>query len=134
MRLIIIVGYLEDSRSSKPFPIYAGRSSAEAEEAMEASQGVVFEIVRNPTTVRKRRKTPLPSSAPASDTPPTAEESSAVAPDPASAPAPVAAALDAAAEAAANEDTAPAEDTAPPETPPAPAPTGSISGKSKKAA
>lgn len=66
--------------------------------------------------------------------PPTVKESLPVAPESVSAPAPVAEALDADAEAAANEDTAPAEDTAPPETPPAPAPTGSISGKSKKAA
>jgi len=60
MRLIVVIGYPEDSRSSKPFPVYAGRDSAEAEAAMAESPAVVFEIIRNPTTVRKRRKTPLP--------------------------------------------------------------------------
>jgi len=134
MRLIVVIGYLEESRSSKPIGVYAGRSSDEAEKAMEDSQAVLFEIIRNPITVRKRRKTPLPSRPPAPDTPPTVKESLPVAPEPVSAPAPVAEALDADAEAAANEDTAPAEDTAPPEPPPAPATTGSISGKSKKAA
>jgi hypothetical protein len=56
MRLIVVIGYHEDSRASKPFPVYAGRDSAEADAAMERSQGLVFEIIRNPTTVRKRRK------------------------------------------------------------------------------
>jgi hypothetical protein len=28
----------------------------EADAAIEASEGVVFEVIRNPTTVRKRRK------------------------------------------------------------------------------
>jgi hypothetical protein len=60
MRLIVVIGYPEDSRTSKPFPVYAGRDSAEADKAMAESQAVVFEIIRNPTTVRKRRKTPLP--------------------------------------------------------------------------
>ena len=61
MRLIVVIGYHSDSRASKPFPVYAGRDSAEAEAAMEASEGVVFEIIRNPTTVRKRRKAGVPA-------------------------------------------------------------------------
>jgi hypothetical protein len=64
MRLIVVIGYPEDSRTSKPFPVYAGRDSAEADKAMAESQAVVFEIIRNPTTVRKRRKSPLPYSDP----------------------------------------------------------------------
>jgi len=64
MRLIVVIGYHSDSRASKPFPVYAGRDSAEAEAAMEASNALVFEVIRNPTTVRKRRKTPLPYSEP----------------------------------------------------------------------
>ena len=64
MSLIVVVGYPQDSRSSKPFPVYAGRDSAEAEAAMEASNALVFDVIRNPTTVRKRRKTPMPYSDP----------------------------------------------------------------------
>ena len=64
MRLLVVIGYHSDSRASKPFPVYAGRDSAEAEAAMEASNALVFEVIRNPTTVRKRRKTPLPFSEP----------------------------------------------------------------------
>ena len=64
MRLIVVIGYHADSRESKPFPVYAGRDSAEAEAAMEASNALVFDVIRNPTTVRKRRKTPLPFSDP----------------------------------------------------------------------
>lgn len=64
MRLIVVVGYNQDSRTSKPFPVYAGRDSAEAEAAMEASNALVFDVIRNPTTVRKRRKSPLPYSDP----------------------------------------------------------------------
>jgi hypothetical protein len=64
MRLIVVVGYHQDSRTSKPFPVYAGRDSAEAEAAMEASDALVFDVIRNPTTVRKRRKSPLPYSDP----------------------------------------------------------------------
>jgi len=78
MRLIVVVGYHQDSRTSKPFPVYAGRDSAEAEEAMEASDALVFDVIRNPTTVRKRRKTPLPYCDPAPEVEPTAEESSVV--------------------------------------------------------
>ena len=62
MRLIVVIGYPEDSRSSKPFPVYAGRDSAEAEAAMAESPAVVFEIIRNPTTIRKRRRTVAPAS------------------------------------------------------------------------
>jgi hypothetical protein len=72
MRLIVVVGYHQDSRTSKPFPVYAGRDSAEAEAAMEASNAVVFDVIRNPTTVRKRRKAGVP----APEVEPTAEESS----------------------------------------------------------
>lgn len=64
MRLIVVIGYPEERLSSNPFPVYVGRSSVEADAAIEASEGVVFEIIRNPTTVRKRRKTPLPYSEP----------------------------------------------------------------------
>jgi len=64
MRLIVVIGYHADSRASKPFPVYVGRDSAEADAAMEASNALVFEVIRNPTTVRKRRKTPLPFSEP----------------------------------------------------------------------
>lgn len=64
MRLIVVIGYHEESRASKPFPVYAGRDSSEADAAMDASDALVFEIIRNPTTVRKRRKTPLPFSEP----------------------------------------------------------------------
>jgi hypothetical protein len=60
MRLIVVVGYHQDSRSSKPFPVYAGRDSAEAEAAMEASNALVFDVIRNPTTVRKRRRAGVP--------------------------------------------------------------------------
>jgi hypothetical protein len=84
MRLIVVIGYPEDSRTSKPFPVYAGRDSAEADEAMEASQGLVFEIIRNPTTVRKRKK----AAAPALVVEPTAEESSVVEEEPVVAEAP----------------------------------------------
>jgi hypothetical protein len=64
MSLIVVVGYPQDSRSSKPFPVYAGRDSTEAEKAMEASNALVFDVIRNPMAVRKRRKTPLPYSDP----------------------------------------------------------------------
>ena len=64
MRLIVVIGYHADSRASKPVPVYVGRSSVEADAAMDASNALVFEVIRNPTTVRKRRKTPLPFSEP----------------------------------------------------------------------
>jgi hypothetical protein len=78
MRLIVVVGYHQDSRASKPFPVYAGRDSAEAEAAMEASHALVFDVIRNPTTVRKRRKTPLPFCDPAPEVEPTVKESLSV--------------------------------------------------------
>jgi hypothetical protein len=84
MRLIVVIGYPEDSRTSKPFPVYAGRDSAEADKAMAESQAVVFEIIRNPTTVRKRKK----AVAPAPVVEPTAEESSVVEEEPVVAEAP----------------------------------------------
>ena len=84
MRLIVVIGYPEDSRTSKPFPVYAGRDSAEADKAMAESQAVVFEIIRNPTTVRKRKK----AGAPAPVVEPTTEESSVVEEEPVVAEAP----------------------------------------------
>jgi hypothetical protein len=56
MRLIVVIGYPEDSRSSEPFPVYAGRDSAAAEAAMGQSTAVLFDIMKNPTVVRKRNK------------------------------------------------------------------------------
>jgi hypothetical protein len=109
MRLIVVVGYHQDSRTSKPFPVYAGRDSAEAEAAMEASNALVFDVIRNPMAVRKRRKTPLPYSDP-HPVEPTAEESSVV------------------------EEAAPVvEDTAPPAHPDV-QPSSGVSGKRGRAA
>lgn len=114
MRLIVVVGYHQDSRTSKPFPVYAGRDSAEAVAAMEASHALVFDVIRNPTTVRKRRKTPLPFCDPAPDVEATVKESLSV------------------------EETATVEEAAPivAEAPPAQpdiAPSGGVSGKRGRA-
>lgn len=109
MRLIVVIGYPEDSRASKPFPVYAGRDSAEADAAMDASDALVFEIIRNPTTVRKRRKTPLPFSEPH----------------------PV---VETAEEAATIEEQPVVEDTAAPAPPADVAPSGGVSGKRGRAA
>lgn len=104
MRLIVVIGYPEDSRASKPFPVYVGRDSAEADAAMGASDAVVFEIIRNPTTVRKRRKA-----------------------------APVAV-VQTAEEAATIEEQPVVEDTAAPAPPTDVAPSGGVSGKRGRAA
>ena len=109
MRLIVVIGYHADSRSSKPFPVYAGRDSAEADEAMEASNALVFEVIRNPTTVRKRRKTPLPFSEP-HPVVQTAEEAAAI------------------------EEQPVVEDNAAPAPPADVAPSGGVSGKRGRAA
>lgn len=109
MRLIVVIGYHSDSRASKPFPVYAGRDSAEADAAMDASDAVVFEIIRNPTTVRKRRKTPLPFSEPH----------------------PV---VETAEEAATIEEQPVVEDNAAPAPPADVAPSGGVSGKRGRAA
>lgn len=56
MRLIVVIGYPDDSRASDPFPVYAGRDSKAAEAAMGQSTAVLFDIIKNPTVVRKRNK------------------------------------------------------------------------------
>jgi hypothetical protein len=109
MRLIVVIGYHAESRASKPFPVYAGRDTAEAEAAMEASNALVFEIIRNPTTIRKRRKTALPYSEPH----------------------PV---VETAEEAATIEEEPVVEDTAAPASPADVAPAGGVSGKRGRAA
>ena len=59
MRLIVVIGYPDESRASKPFPVYAGRDSGEADAAMAASEAVIFDIIKNPSTIRKRKKAVL---------------------------------------------------------------------------
>lgn len=56
MRLIVVIGYPDESRASKPFPVYVGRDSTEADAAMGASDAVIFDVIKNPTTIRKRWK------------------------------------------------------------------------------
>lgn len=112
MRLLVVIGYHSDSRASKPFPVYAGRDSAEAEAAMEASNALVFEIIRNPATVRKRRRTPLPYSEPH----------------------PVEAVVETPEEAATIEEKPVVEDNAAPAPPADAAPSGGVSGKRGRAA
>ena len=56
MRLIVVIGYPDESRASKPFPVYVGRDSTEADAAMGASEAVIFDVIKNPTTIRKRWK------------------------------------------------------------------------------
>lgn len=124
MSLVIVVGYDGPGASAKPFPVYMGRVSSEADAAMAASTAVRFGIIRNPVELRKNGK----PSAPAPVIEPTAEESSVVASDQPAGPEPLetadpsAAALEADAEAADNET---AEDPATPVD-------GAVSGKRRR--
>jgi hypothetical protein len=69
MRLIVVIGYPDESRASKPFPVYAGRDSAEADAAMGQSDAVIFDVIKNPTTIRKRKKAvAAPVAVPAAET------------------------------------------------------------------
>jgi len=54
MSLVIVVGYDGPGASAKPFPVYMGRVSSEADKALAASNAVRFEIIRNPLVLRKR--------------------------------------------------------------------------------
>lgn len=66
MRLIVVIGYPDDSRASDPFPVYAGRDSEAADAAMGQSTAVLFDIIKNPTVVRKRNKAVI-AAAPAAE-------------------------------------------------------------------
>lgn len=66
MRLIVVIGYPDESRASKPFPVYAGRDSGEADAAMAASEAVIFDVIKNPSVIRKRKKAVL-AAAPAAE-------------------------------------------------------------------
>ena len=69
MRLIVVIGYPDESRASKPFPVYAGRDSAEADAAMGQSDAVIFDVIKNPTVIRKRKKAvAAPAAASAAET------------------------------------------------------------------
>lgn len=54
MSLIVVLGFDGPGASANPFPVYTGRKSAEADEAMASSDAVRFEIIKNPVTLRKR--------------------------------------------------------------------------------
>ena len=54
MRLLIAIGYESHESSAAPFSVYVGRKHEEMVQAMEASRAVRFEIVKNPTVLRKR--------------------------------------------------------------------------------
>lgn len=110
MSLLIIVGYAAPGASAKPFPVYMGRVSSEADAAMAASTAARFEIIRNPVVLRKHGKRPAPA--------PVAEPAE---PEPVI-ETPAAAALEADAEAAENET---AEDPATPVD-------GAVSGKRRR--
>jgi hypothetical protein len=114
MSLLIVVGYAASGASAKPFPVYMGRVSSEADAAMAASTAARFEIIRNPVVLRKHGKRPAPA--------PVVEPA---APEPVIEPVietPAAAALEADAEAADNET---AEDPATPVD-------GAVSGKRRR--
>jgi len=110
MSLLIVVGYAAPGASAKPFPVYMGRVSSEADAAMAASTAARFEIIRNPVVLRKHGKqsAPAPVIEPA-EPEPVIET-------------PAAAALEADAEAADNET---AEDPATPVD-------GAVSGKRRR--
>jgi hypothetical protein len=110
MSLLIVVGYAAPGASAKPFPVYMGRVSSEADAAMAASTAARFEIIRNPVVLRKHGKRPAPA--------PVAEPTE---PEPVI-ETPAAAALEADAEAADNET---AEDPATPVD-------GAVSGKRRR--
>jgi hypothetical protein len=110
MSLLIVVGYAAPGASAKPFPVYMGRVSSEADAAMAASTAARFEIIRNPVVLRKNGKRPAPA--------PVAEPAE---PEPVI-ETPAAAALEADAEAAENET---AEDPATPVD-------GAVSGKRRR--
>jgi len=110
MSLLIVVGYAAPGASAKPFPVYMGRVSSEADAAMAASTAARFEIIRNPVVLRKHGKRPAPA--------PVAEPAE---PEPVI-ETPAAAALEADAEAADNET---AEDPAAPVD-------GAVSGKRRR--
>jgi hypothetical protein len=123
MSLLIVVGYDGPGASAKPFPVYMGRVSSEAEAAMAASSAVRFGIIRNPVELRKNGK----QSASAWVVEPAVKESFTAASDQLAEPEPVietpaAAALEADAEAADNET---AEDPATPVD-------GAVSGKRRR--
>ena len=123
MSLLIVVGYDGPGASAKPFPVYMGRISSEADAAMAASPAARFEIVRNPVVLRKNGK--RSAAAPVVAVEPQPET---VEPLPFSEPAPEAAALSADIEAAEADTDTPSEDPDP-DSPAAPA---GISGKRKK--
>lgn len=54
MRLLIAIGYESHESAAAPFSVYVGRKHEEMVKAMEASTAVRFEIVKNPTVLRKR--------------------------------------------------------------------------------
>ena len=54
MRLLIAIGYESHESAAAPFSVYVGRKHEEMVKAMEASSAVRFEIVKNPTVLRKR--------------------------------------------------------------------------------
>lgn len=111
MSLLIVVGYDGPGASAKPFPVYMGRVSSEADAAMAASTAARFEIIRNPVVLRKHGKRPAPAPV--------------IEPEPVIAPVietPAAAALEADAEATENET---AED-------PATLVDGAVSGKRRR--
>ena len=56
MSLLIVVGYDGPGASAKPFPVYMGRISSEADAAMASSPAARFEIIRNPVVLRKNGK------------------------------------------------------------------------------
>jgi len=122
MSLLIVVGYAAPGASAKPFPVYTGRKSAEADAAMAASNAVRFEIIKNPVTLRKWGRR-VPDAVVAIEPQPETVE-----PLPFSEPAPEAAALSADIEAAEADTDTPSEDPDP-DSPAAPA---GISGKRKK--
>jgi len=113
MSLLIVVGYAAPGASAKPFPVYMGRVSSEADAAMAASTAARFEIIRNPVVLRKHGKRPAPA--------PVAEPAEPAEPEPVI-ETPAAAALEADAEAADNET---AEDPATPVD-------GAVSGKRRR--
>lgn len=125
MSLLIVVGYDGPGNSAKPFPVYMGRLSSEAEAAMAASPAARFEIIRNPVVLRKNGRG-VAAAAPSN---PTVKESLTV-----ETPQPEAAALEADAEAAANEAAADPEPDPEPAAEPDPDPsaTGSVSGKRRR--
>lgn len=141
MRLLIAIGYESHESAAAPFPVYVGRKHEEMVKAMEASSAVRFEIVKNPTVLRKRAAVkpdlafsdPWPGDEASRWAASLHEKLQTVSPE---AYAPEAAALDADDEAAATDDqtvAAPADDEAAaaddqPVADPAP-----VSGKRKRA-